>query len=105
MMRALGQFQTHLLVCGLVAILQPLPGLAQQNPGTSGTGVQQAADNREGARDGQRDFDFDIGVWKTHLRRLVHPLTGSTTWVEYEGTTVVGKGWNGRANLAELEAD
>jgi hypothetical protein len=104
-MRTLGQFRTHLLVCSLVVLLQPLAGLAQQNPATSGTGVQQAADNREGARDGQRDFDFDIGVWKTHLRRLVHPLTGSTTWVEYEGTTVVRKVWNGRANLAELEAD
>lgn len=57
------------------------------------------------ARDGQHDFDFSIGVWKTHLRRLQHPLTGSTTWVEYEGTTVVRKVWGGRANLAELEAD
>ena len=56
-------------------------------------------------RDGQRDFDFDIGTWRTHLRRLMHPLTGSTTWVEYEGTTVVRKVWNGQANLAELEAD
>jgi len=56
-------------------------------------------------RDGQHDFDFDIGTWKTHLRRLVHPLTGSSIWVDYEGTTVVRKVWEGRANLAELEAD
>jgi hypothetical protein len=55
-------------------------------------------------RDGQHDFDFEIGMWKTHLRRLVKPLTGSTTWVEYEGTTVVRKVWNGRANLVELKA-
>jgi hypothetical protein len=56
-------------------------------------------------RDGQHDFDFDIGVWKTHLKRLVHPLSGSSDWVELDGTTVVRKVWNGRANLAELEAD
>jgi hypothetical protein len=56
-------------------------------------------------RDGQHDFDFEIGTWKTHLRRLVHPLSGSTSWVEYEGTTVVRKVWNGRANLVELEVD
>lgn len=56
-------------------------------------------------RDGQHDFDFEIGTWKTHVSRLVHPLTGSTTWVEYEGTTVVRKVWNGRANLLELVAD
>jgi hypothetical protein len=55
--------------------------------------------------DGQRDFDFHIGTWKTHLRRLVDPLTGSTKWVEYEGITLVRKVWNGRANLVELVAD
>ncbi|HLA73719.1 MAG TPA: hypothetical protein VK624_19610 [Steroidobacteraceae bacterium] len=55
-------------------------------------------------RDGQHDFDFNIGTWKTHLRRLVQPLTGSRTWIEYDGTTVVRKVWEGRANLAELEA-
>jgi len=51
--RALKHIPTYLLVCSLVVLLQPLPGLAQQNPATSGTGAQQAADNREGARDGQ----------------------------------------------------
>jgi hypothetical protein len=54
-------------------------------------------------QDGQRDFDWEIGSWKTHMKRLVHPLTGSTTWVEYDGTTVVSKVWNGKANLVELE--
>jgi hypothetical protein len=56
-------------------------------------------------RDGQHDFDFEIGTWKTQLRRLQRPLSGSTTWIEYEGTTVVRKVWNGRANLVELKAD
>jgi hypothetical protein len=57
------------------------------------------------ARAGQHDFDFEIGVWKTHLKRLVHPLSGADNWVELEGTTVVSKVWNGRANLAELTTD
>lgn len=57
------------------------------------------------APDPQHDFDFEIGTWKTHLTRLVRPLTGSSTWVSYEGTTVVRKVWEGRANLVELEAD
>ena len=57
------------------------------------------------ARDGQRDFDFEIGTWKTQVKRLVKPLTGSTTWVEMTGTTVVRKVLNGRANLVELVAD
>ncbi len=91
----------YLVVCSLVAVLQPIPGLAQQNSAASTTSAKQTP----AERDGQHDFDFEIGTWKTHLRRLVHPLTGSTTWVELEGTTVVRKVWNGRANLIELEAD
>jgi hypothetical protein len=81
--------------------LQPLQGLAQQNSDASKTSRQQTP----AQRDGQHAFDFEIGTWKTHLSRLLHPLTGSTTWVEYEGTTVVRKVWNGRANLVELEVD
>lgn len=56
-------------------------------------------------RDGQHDFDFEIGTWKTQLRRLQRPLSGSTTWVEYEGTTVVSKVLDGRANLVELKVN
>ncbi len=55
------------------------------------------------ARDGSHDFDFEFGTWKTHLKRRLHPLTGSSQWVEMDGTTVVRKVWNGRANLVELE--
>jgi hypothetical protein len=56
-------------------------------------------------RDGQHDFDFEIGSWKTHLRRRLRPLTGSTEWVELDGVSRVRKVWDGRANLLELEAD
>jgi len=93
--------RTFLPICSLVVILQPLHGRAQKKSNTSGTGLQHAASER----DGQHDFDFHIGIWKTQLSRLLHPLTGSTTWVEYEGMTVVRRVWNGRANLVELVAD
>jgi hypothetical protein len=56
-------------------------------------------------RDGSHDFDFEIGVWRTHLKRLVHPLSGSSSWVEYDGTSKIRKIWNGRANLLELNVD
>jgi hypothetical protein len=56
-------------------------------------------------RDGRHDFDFEIGTWKTSLRRLQRPLTGSTTWVEYQGTSIVSKVLDGRANLVELKVD
>ncbi len=98
-MKALKHIPTYLLLCNLVITLQPLRGLAQQNSEASRTSLQPTV------RDGQHDFDFEIGTWKTHISRLQHPLTGSTTWIEYEGTSVVRKIWNGRANLVELQVD
>ena len=56
-------------------------------------------------RDGQHDFDFIFGDWRYHLKRRLNPLTGSTKWVEYEGTGHGIKIWNGRANLDEFEGD
>jgi hypothetical protein len=90
---------TYLLLCSVVVLSQPR-GLAREHA-QGLNAMQQAAT----PRDGQHDFDFEIGSWKTHLKRLLHPLTGSSQWVEYNGTTVVHKVWNGRANLVELEVD
>jgi hypothetical protein len=56
-------------------------------------------------RDGQHDFDFELGSWKIHLKRLVHPLTGSNTWVEFDGTSETSKVWDGRAQLEQFETD
>jgi hypothetical protein len=63
------------------------------------------ADEQSGARDGQSDFDFNIGTWKTHIRRLQHPLSGLSDWTEMNGTVYVRKVWGGRAQLEEIEAD
>lgn len=95
------QLRTRLLWCGLVLALQPLPAFAQSPSGASRRSPPPTVERR----DGQHDFDFEIGTWKTRLSLLQHPLTGSTSWVEYEGTSIVRKVWNGRANLVELEAD
>ena len=90
-----------LLLCALTVTLQLSPCASTVSGDTSSANLQQTAKQR----DGQHDFDFEIGTWKTHLRRRLRPLTGSNTWVEYDGTTVVRKVWNGRANLVELEVD
>ena len=71
----------------------------------SAQATQAAKAGAETPRDGQHDFDFEIGTWRTRLKRLAHPLSGSSEWVEYEGVTTVRKVWNGRANLVELTAD
>jgi hypothetical protein len=54
-------------------------------------------------RDGAHDFDFAFGHWKTHVRRLVRPLSGSNEWAEYEGTSIVRRIWDGRGNTVELD--
>ena len=100
-MNAVRNIRTYLLACSLVVILQPLEELAQQNSKASSARSQPALTDR----DGRHDFDFEFGTWRTHLWRLQQPLSGSNTWVEYEGTTDVRKVWNGRANLVELEVD
>ena len=58
-----------------------------------------------GVASAQHEFDFEVGTWNTHVRRLVRPLTGSTTWTEMKGTTVVRKVWNGKGVLVELTAE
>ena len=97
-MNPLKFIRTFLTLSALMVVSQPLQA---QNPDQPSTSIQPTP----AERDGQHDFDFEIGTWKTHLRRLLHPLTGSTTWAEYEGTTFVRKVWNGRANLLVLEVD
>lgn len=53
--------------------------------------------------DASHDFDFEIGTWKTHVTRRLHPLSGSNEWVELDGTSVVRKVLDGRANTVELD--
>ena len=55
------------------------------------------------AHDGQHDFDFEMGKWKIHLKRMLHPLSGSAEWVEFDGTSVTRPMWDGKANIEEFE--
>lgn len=76
-----------LLLAG--TLLLPLPAAAETAPS-----------------DGQHDFDFEIGTWKTQMKVLAEPLSESPDqWLEFDGTSTVRKVWDGRANLLELEAD
>lgn len=82
------------VLCSLVLAFSatPAPALAQQPSAAVA------------ARDGSHDFDWEIGEWTTRLSRLQRPLSGSTTWVEYQGTTVV-RPVQGGANLVELSVE
>lgn len=86
--------QTITAILGLVFSLTASALEKQRANGRKDTNSQSAH---------QHDFDWEIGDWKVHLRRLLHPLAGSNKWAEYEGTAHARKVWNGRANLLELE--
>lgn len=55
-------------------------------------------------RDRSHDFDFLIGNWKAHVRVLPDRLTGSTTWVEYDGISNHKKLLDSNANFEEFDA-
>ena len=56
-------------------------------------------------RDGRHDFDFNIGVWQTHIMRTLDPFASTSESVELNGTVTVRKVWDGKAELEEIEAD
>lgn len=55
--------------------------------------------------DGSHDFDFDLGRWKMHFSRLMHPLSGANDWIDMDGVTINTPVWGGRGNLAEVVTD
>jgi hypothetical protein len=82
------------------ALLLPAP-FASAAPPTATTATQ----TRGSPEEGQHDFDFELGSWKIHLKKLLHPLTGSNAWVEFEGTSVTRKLWDGRSQIEQFETD
>lgn len=100
-MDAIRNVHTALLVCFLLVTLCPLPGFTRSEAEASAVDPPQ----RSAERDGQNDFDFEIGTWRTELRRLQNPLSGSSTWVEYTGASVVREIMGGRANVVELDVE
>src|SRR5260221_14777488 len=56
-------------------------------------------------RDGSHDFDFLIGNWKAHVRRLPDRLNGSTHWDEYDGISNHKKLLDTNANFEEFEVN
>jgi hypothetical protein len=67
---------------------------------TSATATPAAPESRDGAH----DFDFEIGTWRTEVKRRA-PLATTDEWIAYSGTTRVLPIWGGKANLAELIAE
>lgn len=56
-------------------------------------------------RNGQHDFDFLVGRWKLHNRRLSNPLSGSHAWHEFAGVSRATAIWGGRGVLEFVRFD
>lgn len=69
-------------------------GWSQSSSGTATVASQ---------RDGSHDFDFLIGNWKAHVRRLPDRLNGSNTWIEYDGISNHKKLLDSNANFEEFD--
>ena len=96
-MKPIRRMATFFLLSTLGYLSHPFPAHSQ----ASATNAEpRRADT---GRDGQHDFDFELGSWRIHLKRLQNPLTGSATWIEFDGTSVTRKVWDGRADLEEFE--
>jgi hypothetical protein len=104
-MNTLKSLQMYLLAGILLTVALASQVLAQQNPASAKSASDEAAAQQDTPRDGQHDFDPLIGSWKYHLKRRLHPLTGSDTWVESEGTGACYKVWDGRAELDTIAVD
>jgi len=100
-MRILQQVQTYILLSAVIVATHPVRVVAQNDSNTGKTEQKATTESH----DGQHDFDFELGTWKIHLKKLQNPLSGSTTWVEFDGTSVTRKVWDGRADLEEFETD
>lgn len=61
--------------------------------------------NAADASSGEHDFDFALGSFHTHIRRLTAPLTGSDQWAAYEGTKTDVPILGDTGSLEQIEAD
>src|SRR5215467_2207106 len=97
-MMTCGLLRNWLLASGALLVLQLAALSAEEGRATAEEPVAATAQ-----RDGQHDFDFLIGSWNIHLKRLVHPLSGSDEWVELDGTVVCRTVLDGRAEVEEFD--
>ena len=69
---------------------------------TASTG-EASAPPPAAAADGQQDFDWEFGTWRSDVRVLADPLSGSEEWLRFSGTSEVRPLMDGRANVVEFD--
>jgi hypothetical protein len=76
-------------VVGLLTLSLALSGVstAQFNQ-DSGHGISQI---ERATTPGVHDFDFLVGHWRVHHRKLKQRLANNHEWVEFEGTLIASR--------------
>lgn len=87
-----------ILATGLLSLAACAAGMAAAQPPKADEAPAAVPQRADGAG----DFDWEIGRWRTHVRRLAKPLSGEQQWLEYEGTSDVSALLDGRGNVVEL---
>jgi hypothetical protein len=64
--------------------------------------VKRKETHMNAKQDGRNDFDFFIGNWKVHNRKLKARLKGSDSWEEFEATASARKILDGLGNMDEI---
>lgn len=75
--------------------------LTVQSPQDSGSGVRQT----ESAVPGVNDFDFLVGHWRVHHRKLKERLANNHEWIEFEGTLTSQPLTGSYSNVDDLVLD
>jgi hypothetical protein len=76
-----------------IAAMLPVPFSAQTTPNPAS--LPQ--------RDGSHDFDFLIGNWKAHVRRLPDRFNSSNIWIDYQGISNHKNLLDSNANFEEFD--
>jgi hypothetical protein len=85
------------IVAFLVAVV-PLTSMAAASPSEDRIAATDAAP-------GLHDFDFLVGKWQTHQRKLKQRLANSHEWIEFEGTLVNQPLMGGYSNVDDTVLD
>jgi hypothetical protein len=90
------QIHRRLIIMALlsVGLTAPGPSVAQSSAG-SGERTSQSKD----AVPGLHDFDFLVGHWLVHHRKLKERLANNHEWIEFEGTLASQPLMGGYANV------
>ena len=93
------------LIAVTLLLAQPQTSSVITNKGTEADKVEPKAEKGENGATGVSDFDFLVGSWRVHHRRLKERLAGNHDWIEFEGTCAMQKILGGAGNMDDNVLD